>query len=210
VATGSSGLNTTLTSVANAAAAQAAPVSAATLGGQTTSRVDLPSLQEARYVELWLRNTAANTRVDEFFPRRLVQSDDGEFESIKTINLAVASVTADRISVAQLSAITADMGSLTAGTITGAVIRTSASGARVELNSGASGGLIGYDSGDTFNAATGSGTYQILWSKADGKFRAGGGSTILDDDGMTITGDGFVWNLSNLSPVVIPRPNRID
>lgn len=173
VATGTTGLNTTLTAVANAAAAQAAAVSAATLGGPTTSRIDLPTLQDVRYSEVWLRNTAANTRVDEFYPRRLTQSDDGEFESIKTINLAASSVTADRMSVAQLSAITADMGSITAGTITGATIRSAASGARWEGNTTH---LFGTDGTTT--------QWEVL--NSTGKFTAGGGNIILDATGMTI------------------------
>lgn len=32
----------------------------------------------------------------------------------------------------------------------------------------------------------------------------------LDDNGMTIAGDGFTFDLSNLSPVTIPKPNRIE
>lgn len=124
-----------LTSVADAAAAQTAAVSAATLGSSSASRVDLPSIVQARYIEVWLRNTAASTRVDEFYPRRLVQSDDIEAESIRAINIAAATITADRLSVAQLSAISADLGSITAGTITGGTIQT-ASGGLLINNSG--------------------------------------------------------------------------
>lgn len=104
-----------LTQVANEAAAQSAAISAATLGGPATSRVELPDIREARYVELWLRNTAAATLVSEFYPRRIVQADDLEAESIRAINIAAGAITADRLSVNQLSAIAADVGTVTFG-----------------------------------------------------------------------------------------------
>ena len=95
-----------LTLVANAAAAQSAAVSAATLGGSTTSRVELPTNVEARFVEVWVRNaTPANTRLDEFYPRRVVEADD--------------------IKVQNLSGISADLGTITAGTINSVVINSS-------------------------------------------------------------------------------------
>jgi hypothetical protein len=49
------------------------------------------------------------------------------------------------LKVGQLSAISADMGSLTAGTVTGALIRTAASGRRVEMNSSLN-RFLAYDS----------------------------------------------------------------
>lgn len=112
-----------LTSVASAAAAQSAAVSAATLGGPTTSRVDLPSLVSARYVEVWLRNTGAATTVREFYPRRLVQSDDLEAEAVKAVNIAASAITAGAIAA----------GAIDGFVITGATIRTASSGARAEL-----------------------------------------------------------------------------
>lgn len=177
-----------LTSVASDTAAQAAAISSATLGNSSASRVDLPSIKQARYVEVWLKNTGATSTVREFYPRRLVQSDDIEAESIAAINIAAASITADRLSVTQLSAITADMGSITAGTITGATIQTATSGARVVLSSAANGGLIGYGASDTYSTSTGSGTYQLLWKKTDGKLYFGGGKGILGVDGLSLFG----------------------
>lgn len=122
-----------LTSVASAAAAQSAAVSAATLGGPTTSRVDLPSLVSARYVEVWLRNTGAATTVREFYPRRLVQSDDLEAEAIKAVHIGASAITAGAIQV----------GALDGFVITGATIQTAASGERVVIDST---GLKTYDS----------------------------------------------------------------
>jgi hypothetical protein len=52
--------------------------------------------------------------------------------------------------VGNLSAISADLGSITAGTITGGVIRTAASGARVVLDTPTTAtAIMGYDSGGT-------------------------------------------------------------
>jgi hypothetical protein len=162
-----------LTSVANEAAAQSAAISSATLGSSSASRVDLPAVVEARYIEVWVRNTGASTRVDEFYPRRLVQSDDIEAESIRAINIAAATITADRLSVAQLSAIAADLGTVTAGTITGATIQTATSGARIELTS--ANGLRSYDSG---------GTVQTQIRTSDGALIFGAGAGSLDAGGL--------------------------
>lgn len=135
-----------LTLVADAAAAQAAAVSAGTLGGQTTSRVELPSNVEARFVEVWMRNAGpANTRLDEFYPRRVVEADD--------------------IKVQNLSGISADLGTMTAGTITGATIQTAASGARIELTS--ANGLRSYDSGNVLQAQIRTSDGQMYFANGD-------------------------------------------
>lgn len=55
--------------------------------------------------------------------------------SVKTNILDAGAVTADKMTVSELSAITANMGTLTAGTIIGALIKTASSGQRVELSS---------------------------------------------------------------------------
>lgn len=162
-----------ITSVADASAAQTAAISSATLGKSTASRVDLPSVVEARYIEVWVRNTTANTDLAEYYPRRLVQSDDIEAESIKAINIAAATITADRLSVAQLSAITADMGTITAGTITGATIQTATSGARIELTS--ANGLRSYNSSNVL---------QTQLRTSDGALLAG--TVQLDANGLFI------------------------
>jgi hypothetical protein len=46
--------------------------------------------------------------------------------------------------------------------------------------------LIGYDGTDTYNPTTGTGTYQILWSKADGKFYFADGRGVMGDSGIAI------------------------
>lgn len=135
-------------------------------------RLDTPVLVEARFVRLYhTANTSYN--LHEFYPRRLVQTDDMEAESVKATNIAAGAVTAAKINVGQLSAITADMGSLTAGTITGALIRTAASGARVELNSA---GILGTDGAVT--------QWQAL--NTDGTLKWGGSAGQLSSAGMRL------------------------
>jgi hypothetical protein len=76
-------------------------------------RVDLPAFVDARYMRLYHRSTDASSHtIREFVPRRIVQADDIEAESIQAINISAGAITADKISVASLSAITASMGSL--------------------------------------------------------------------------------------------------
>lgn len=85
-------------------------------------RIQLPSPVQTRYIRLGFRNTSAAVRIDEFYPRSLVQGDDIEAETIRGIHIAASSITADRLSVGSLSAISADLGTVTAGSITGVTI----------------------------------------------------------------------------------------
>lgn len=74
-----------------------------------------------------------------------VESLDGgkiTANSITTDKFTANAVTADVMSVTTLSSITADLGSVNAGTVTGATVRTNATGARVEMNST---GLMAYN-----------------------------------------------------------------
>lgn len=159
------------------------------------ARWDLPDIVECRFIRIYHRSiTGSSYLLREYYPRRLVQSDDIEAESIRAINIAAGAITADKIFVLQLSAITADMGTLTAGTITGGTIQTASSGARVALSSAANGGLIGYSGSDTYDPVAGTGTYQVLWKKTDGKLYAGAGSVILGSDGIRIVDAGTFGN----------------
>jgi len=77
---------------------------------------------------------------------KLVVASDITANTITANEIAANTITANKMSVAQLSAITADLGSITAGTITGGVIKTAASGDRIELNSSGWGHkMIAYD-----------------------------------------------------------------
>lgn len=85
--------------------------------------------------------------------QRILSSDilvehnsDGTHKTL-TINgsqIVVGSISADKINVTQLSAISANLGTVTAGTITGGTIQTATSGARLVVDST---GLKSYDSG---------------------------------------------------------------
>ncbi|WP_438446870.1 hypothetical protein [Gorillibacterium sp. sgz5001074] len=55
--------------------------------------------------------------------------------NLDVANIKAKSITADRMSVKQLSAIAADLGTITAGTVIGALIKTAIDGQRVELSS---------------------------------------------------------------------------
>jgi hypothetical protein len=58
-----------------------------------------------------------------------------EAGAVVSEKIQAGAVTSDKITVDNLAAIHADLGSITAGTVTGAVLRTAASGNRVEMNS---------------------------------------------------------------------------
>ncbi|HNP70622.1 MAG TPA: hypothetical protein PKK15_05925 [Kouleothrix sp.] len=134
-------------------------------------RVDLPALFDGRIVRLYHRSSdGASGTLREFVPRRIVQADDVEAESIRAINIAAGTITADKI--------------YAAFTITGKRVQTAESGARVVLSGDANGGFIGYGAADTYDPVAGSGTYQARWSLADGKLYAGGGSTVIDATGI--------------------------
>lgn len=81
---------------ASEAAAQAAP---ATLAAGVW-RVNLPALAQARYVRLGHRNTATSYALREWYPRAALEADD--------------------LTVETLSALSADLGTITAGDISGA------------------------------------------------------------------------------------------
>lgn len=86
---------------------------------------------------------------------------------------------ADYISVGNLSAISADLGTITAGTITGATVRTASSGARTEMNASNLFGLGFGGIGGTDGATT-----QWYAKATDGKIYAGGGNIVLDASGI--------------------------
>jgi hypothetical protein len=126
-------VSATLSEIISETAARAAPVAIGS--NATVTRWDLPRIVEARYVRLHHRNTTpASYVLYEFYPRRLVQSDDIEAESIRAINISAEAITADKISA----------NAIDGKTITGATVQTSAgTGARVVLDST---GLTTYNS----------------------------------------------------------------
>jgi len=57
---------------------------------------------------------------------------------------------------------------------------------RVQITNADFGGIVGLDTGDTYDDSDGTGTYQFLLSQNDGKAYFGGGDVVLDDSGITI------------------------
>jgi len=168
--TGSIAGNTTLTEYGTEANAQTNAVLATNI-----NRFDLPSIIEARFVRMGHRGNIHN--LTEFYPRRLVQSDDIEAESIKAINIAAGNILADHIFVLNLGAITANIGQLVIdptgyiwqGTGTPDVPYT---------------GLKIYSTGGLGRLTTYSGGVEQIRLDTDGKLKAAGGAVILDSTGI--------------------------
>lgn len=166
----------TLTERASEAIAQS---NVSAVSALTNGWAELPATIEARYIKLYHRNTSSSYRLDEFYGYTLVIADMIRAGDIKAIHIAAGTITGDRLTATAIDGFT----------ITGSTIQTASSGARVVLSSAANGGLIGYGSSDTYDPAAGTGTYQILWKKADGKFYFGAGNGVADENGIGILAD---------------------
>ena len=122
---------------------------------------------------------AASTITTTELAANTITADDIAASTITATELAAGAVTAGKINVSELSAIVADLGTVTAGTITGGTVQTAASGARVEL---ASSGLNAYKADGT----------QTVDVNIDGTFRfgpSGGNNIAWDNSTITVTGD---------------------
>ena len=100
-------------------------------------------------------------------------------DTITATELAAKSVTASEINVSQLSAIAADLGTVTAGTITGGTIQTASSGQRLVVGST---GLQAINSSGTTVVTIGN----------DGQFRfgpSGGDNVSWNNTTLSVTGD---------------------
>lgn len=148
--------------------------------GNGNLRYDLPNIQEARDTTLWFDTIGSNLDIYEFYPRRLVQSDDIDAENIRGINIASAAVTADKISVINLAAVSAFIGQLNIdatgwlyqGTGTGASPTT---GLKI-FNSGGIGKLSTYNTG-----------VEQITLDTDGKLKWGAGVGVMDVNGIAIS-----------------------
>lgn len=122
---------------------------------------------------------AASTITTTELAANTITADDIAAGTITATELDAGAVTAAKISVSQLSAIAADLGVVTAGTITGGLIQTAASGARVEL---ATTGLNAYKADGT----------QTVDINTDGTFTfgpSGGDNVSWNNTTLTVTGD---------------------
>jgi hypothetical protein len=95
----------------------------------TRTRWELPTIEESVNIRLYHRNTGSNYILYEFYPRRLVQSDDIQAESILAINIAADAITAEKILA----------GTITGDRISSATTITAGSGNEVAVLNGASG-----------------------------------------------------------------------
>lgn len=89
------------------------------------------------------RHVQADTIITEHLQADSIVTEHIQADTITTEHLQADSVVAEKMDVDELSAITANVGELTAGIITGLLIRTSKTGAGVELDDT---GLFAYDS----------------------------------------------------------------
>lgn len=143
-------------------------------------RWDLPAIVEGRFIRLYHRSLDASAHtLREYYPRRIVQADDIEAESIRAINIAAGAITADKIFVLNLAAISAYIGQLSIDP-TGWIYQGSGTGAAPTtglkiFNSGGIGKL------STYNA----GVEQVTFD-TDGKLKAGAGAVKLDATGIDI------------------------
>ena len=164
-----------------AASQSAAETSAAAL--PSDGRWVLPELTDARAVRLYHRATAGYT-IREYYPRRAIEADDVTAEFIRGMR-----VEAGQLVVDQLSALSADLGTVTAGTF-----KTGESGARVVMTSATHGGLITYDTDDDYDPETGLGAYQVHISTEDGKLYFGEGYGSLGRLGMELEVAGALFS----------------
>lgn len=156
----------TLTEVANQSAAQSAAVAV-----PTNDTWDLPAMIEARYVDLYHRAIDnASYTIGEFYPRRLVQADDIEAESIRGIHIRADAIDGK--------------------VITGATIRSSASGPRWE---GDGTRLFGTDGTDT----------QWEVTNADGAIWFGGGIGRLARNGLSFLARSEVPSVAAVVPAAV-------
>jgi hypothetical protein len=149
------------------------------------NRVEIPSIKEARYIKLYHRSVGSTHPLAEFYPRRLIESDDIRAESIKAINIAAAAVTADKISVINLQAVSANMGALHmdgvidivsgGGIYQGTGTFASPTTGLKLFNSSGVGKLSGYNSG-----------VEQITIGTDGKLKAGIDQVILDATGLQV------------------------
>lgn len=171
------------------------------LAGNGTKRFDFTQIEESRNIRLWFKDTVSLNGIYEFYPRRLVQSDDIEAESIRSINIAAGGINADRITTINLQALSANMGSLHIDSLldiatNGIIFQGTGSGTLVQnavtpTSFSVTGLKIYQVSGVGRLATYNSGVEQIALD-TDGRFKAGAGSVILDATGIQ-----FLSNATN-------------
>jgi len=113
--------------------------------------------------------------------------------TITAAHIAASTITADKLNVTELSAISADLGTCTAGTVTSATIRTAASGARVVLDS--TNGIQAYNSTPTQTFSLQTSGAGWIGTDASIAWNTAGGVTI--DGGLMVDGTIVATAISN-------------
>jgi hypothetical protein len=147
--------------------------------GNGTRRFDFTRIEESRRIRIWFKDTVSNTGIYEYYARRLVQSDDIEVESLRSINIAALGINADRIFVTTLSAFTAFIGQLNIDA-TGWLYQGSGTGSSPVT------GLKIFNSGGIGKLSTYNGGVEQITLDTDGRFKAGAGSVIIDAAGIRL------------------------
>jgi hypothetical protein len=111
-------------------------------GPTGATRFDFPALIPARYVRVYHYPLGGMYTLREFYAERVVEADLIRAHSIKTLHLAAASITADLLAASAVTAGKIAATAIDGKVITGATIRTAASGQRVVLDTT---GLKTYD-----------------------------------------------------------------
>ena len=178
------------------------------------TRYDLPNIQEARTIRVNFSNYGGTATVFEYYPRRLVQSDDIDAENVRSINIAAGNVTADKISVINLAAVSAQMGALHMDGVIDIVV-----GGGIYQGTGSfaspTTGLKIFNSGGVGKLSTYNTGVEQITLDTDGKFKAGAGAVLLDANGITVnarfvtpgygapTTTGIKWVLGGLTVATI-------
>lgn len=146
-------------------------------------RFDLPEMVEARCIRVYHRSIdGAAYAFRELYPRRLVQADDIEAESIRALHIAAASITADRLSVTDLSAITANIGQLTITKAVGNAWIYQGTG----TGDAPTTGLKIYNSAGIGKLSTYKAGVEQITIDTDGALKWAAGGGLLDADGLRI------------------------
>jgi hypothetical protein len=148
--------NAITTSELNANAVTAAKIAANTITANEIAATTITATQIATDT-ITSNQIAANAITVSELAANAVVAVNIAANAVTTDKINAGAVTTDKITATSLSAITSNMGSITAGTITGATVQTATTGARVVMNSS---GLTAYALNGTtpvFNLNAGTG-----------------------------------------------------
>lgn len=170
------------------------------VSGVILTRHDFPGSVEARYIRMFHWAAAGSYSLREYYPRRLVQSDDIEAETIRAINIGAGQVQANHISVISLSAVNASTGNLT---ISGVLSIAAGTGSGLYQGTGTfasptTGLKIWRDTSGIGRLTTFSGGTTQVDINTGGQLTAGGGKARLDSTGLNFAYDNSVVSQSSI------------